>query len=348
MLKFGVIGAGMISQYGHDGIMASGQAECVAVCDTNEERLAEFSAKNGVKRVHAEARDLIADREVEAVYIAVPNAFHVPYAEAALLAGKHVFLEKPFALDLAEARRVAEAAKQSGKIFMLGMNQRFAEEPQKIKALAEKGYFGEIYHSLAFWRRRGGIPKQGTWFGHRALSGGGCLLDIGVHMLDLCLYIMDNFEAESVSGSTYSKFGQRGLGYGGWGRSDAEGLAFDVDDLASAHIRLKGGATVELLVSWACNQKTDDMLNVELHGTEAGASCYPAEVYRFDSLLGAQVNVASLHPAIKYPHKERGVNFVRAILGEEELCVKIEQTLKVQVILDAIYTSAREGREVRL
>jgi predicted dehydrogenase len=348
MLKFGVIGTGMIAQYGHDGMKASGQAECITVCDSNEKRRLDFAKHNGIKKVFADAKDMFADKETEAVYIAVPNSFHAPYAEAALLAGKHVLLDKPFALNLAEAKRVTDASKKSGKLFMLGMNQRFAEEPQKIKALSEKGYFGEIYHAMAFWRRRSGIPKAGTWFGNKALSGGGGLLDIGVHMLDLCLYLMDNFEAEAVSGSTYTKFGNRGLGFGGWGKSDAEGLAFDVDDLATALIRLKGGATVNLLISWACNQKENDMVNVELHGTEAGATCYPAEVYRFDAQLGASVNVGSLNPAIKYPHKERGVNFVRAVLGEEAPCVTIDQALKVQGILDAIYQSAKEGREVRL
>lgn len=348
MLKFGVIGAGMISQYGHDGIKASGSAECVAICDTNEKRRDEFAALNGVKKSYADAKDLIADKDVQAVYVAVPNAFHAPYAEAALLAGKHVLLDKPFALNLAEAKRVAEAARKSGRVFMLGMNQRFAEEPQKIKALAEKGYFGEIYHGMAFWRRRGGIPKAGTWFGHKALSGGGCILDIGVHMLDLCLYIMDNFDAETVSGSTYSKLGGRGIGFGDWGRSDSEGLAFDVDDLSTAFIRLKGGASVELLVSWACNQRDEDLMNVEVHGTEAGGSCYPAEAYRFDPVLGAFATVGKLKPALKYPHKERGVNFVRAVLGEEEPCVTIDQAIKVQAILDAVFLSAKEGREVRL
>jgi predicted dehydrogenase len=348
MLKFGVIGNGMISQYGHDGILASGVAECVSTCDLNEKRRLDFAARNGIKKAFADAKELIADRETEAVYIAVPNAFHAPYAEAALLAGKHVLLDKPFALNLAEAKRVAEAARKSGKLFMLGMNQRFAEEPQKIKALAERGWFGDLYHATAFWRRRAGIPKAGTWFGNEAISGGGCLLDIGVHALDLCLYLLDNFDAESVSGATHSRFGRRGRGFGSWGRSDAEGLAFDVEDLATAFIRLKGGATVDLAVSWACHQKENDMVNVELHGSEAGASCYPAEVYRYDPELGAQVNLGQLKSEIRYPHKERGVNFVRAILGEEAPCVTIDQALKVQGILDAIYRSAREGREVRL
>ena len=111
---------------------------------------------------------------------------------------------------------------------------------------------------------------------------------------------------------------------------------------------LSGGASVDLTASWACHQKDNDMVNVELHGTEAGATCYPAEIYRSDSTLGGQLTIAQLKPEIKYPHKERGVNFVRAVLGEEAPCVTIEQSLKVQGILDAIYKSAKEGREVRL
>jgi predicted dehydrogenase len=269
-------------------------------------------------------------------------------AVAALEAGKHVILDKPFAINLAEARKVDEAARKAKKHFMLGMNQRFAEGPQRIKALADKGYFGELYAASAYWRRRSGAPRLGTWFVNKARSGGGCMLDIGVHMLDLTLYTLGNFDVEAVSGQIFTKFGNRGLGEGGWSISDRENLAFDVDDFATALIRLKGGIVVNLNISWAAHQKAMDVHNVEIHGTQAGASLYPGEVYSWDATAKAPFDISNLGVEIAYPHCDRFVNFVRAIMGEEKPCVTMDQALAVQKTLDAVYQSAKEGREVRL
>lgn len=347
MLKFGAIGAGMISQSGFDGIRASGHAEIVAVADHHEGRAKAYAHKNGVKAVFTDVQSILNDKAIDAVYIALPNAFHVPTAVAALEAGKHVILEKPFALNLAQAQLVADAVKKSGRTFMLGMNQRFAEGPQRIKTLVDQGYFGDIYAVNAYWRRRAGAPRLGTWFGNKALSGGGCLLDIGVHMLDLSLFTLGNFAVESVTGSVYSKFGPRGLGEGNWGLSDREGLPFDVDDFAAAFIRLRGGVTLNLNVSWAAHQKPTDVNNVELCGTLAGASLYPGEAFGYDKVALAPFDLLP-QTAVRYPECNRFVHFVKVLRGEEELCVTLDQALAVQKTLDAIYQSAREGREVRL
>jgi len=348
MLKFGIIGAGMISQSGYNGLTASGSAEVVAIADQSPVRGQTYATKNNIPRVYTNAQDILNDKSIDGVYIALPNYLHVPMAEAALRAGKHVILDKPFALNLQDAQKVAVAVKETGKHFMLGMNQRFAEGPQKIKALVDQKYFGEIYAVSAYWRRQSGIPKLGTWFGNKAQSGGGCLLDIGVHMLDLSLYTLGNFDVEAVSGATYSKFGSRGMGQGGWGWSDDEKKPFDVDDLAMALIRLKGGAVINLGISWACHQKENDHYNVELHGTEAGATLYPGEVYKYDPVAKGNYEITQLKPALAWPHCDRFVNFVRSITGEEKPGVSIEQALKVQAVLDALYQSSKEGREIRL
>lgn len=348
MLKFGIIGAGAIAQSGVEGAAKSGKAEVVAVADIDPGRLASFAARNSIPKTYPKAEDLIRDKGIEAVYIAVPNAFHAPYAVAALEAGKHVILDKPFATSHAEAVKVVEAARKSGKVFTVGMNQRFTEGAQRVHALVERGYFGEIYRARAFWRRRWGAPRFGTWFVHKKLAGGGCFLDIGVHMLDLALYTVGDFDAESVTGAVYTKFGNRGLGQGGWGASTSEGLAFDVDDCALAFVRMKSGASVQVEISWAAHQKEGDTHNVEIFGTEAGAQVYPGEIYRFDRDLGAQVEAGGLGVPLKYPHANRFVNFFLAILGEEELCVTHEQALKVQRIIDAVYESSAARREVKV
>lgn len=346
MLKFGIIGAGGIAVSGVEGAAKSGRAEVAAVADTDPGRLAAFAAAHRIPKTYPTADALIRDEAIEAVYIAVPNAFHAPYAIAALEAGKHVILDKPFATSHAEAAKVVAAARKAGKVFTVGMNQRFTEGAQKVRALVERGYFGEVYRMRAYWRRRWGAPRLGTWFGNRKLAGGGCFLDIGVHMLDLALFAAGDFEAERVSGAVYTKFGNRGLGQGGWGQSTPEGLPFDVDDCALAFVRMKSGASVQVEISWAAHQKEGDSYNVEIFGTEAGAQVYPGEIYRYDRELGTNVDAGNLGVPLKYPHANRFANFFRAILGEEELCVTPEQALKVQRIIDAVYESSAARKEV--
>lgn len=347
-VKFGIIGAGGIAQISAREIAAHPKAEIVAICDSNRERLQKLGKAQGVKTLFSDSKELILSNDVDAIYIAVPNAFHAPLAEAALDAGKHVILEKPFALNFREASAVADAMKRSGKLFMLGMNQRFATGSQKIKSLVSSGALGDVYHAKAFWLRRTGIPRLGTWFGSKDLAGGGALLDIGVHVLDLALYLMDNFVPEAVSGATYTRFGNRGLGEGGWGRSERENITFDVDDFASAIVKLQGGATLALDASWALHQGHTNQMNVNLFGTEAGASVYPAELYRFGTYPGEYHVVQNPGVDMVYSHTSRFDNFINALLDEEEPCVTIEQALAVQSIIDAIYESAKTGKETRL
>lgn len=347
-VKFGFIGAGAIAAHAARAVGAHGQGEIIAVSDLNEERRQQLAKEFGIRHSHADAAELLSNKDVDAVYIAVPNKFHAPLAIEALNAGKAVMLEKPFALNSEEAEAIAAAAKKSGKPFMLGMNQRFTADNQKLRALTEANFFGEIYHAKAYWQRRSGIPRMGTWFVSKATAGGGCLCDIGVHLLDLCLYLMDNFKPVSVSGQTYTKFGNRGLGEGGWGKSDASGIEFDVDDFASAFIRMANGATVNLQVSWACHDRESNRMGVQLFGTEAGALSSPLELYHSLPTKGGYQVSTTVESKIAYPHCERFHNFINHILTGEPLCVTIEQALVVQKILDAIAQSADTGREVLL
>jgi len=348
MLKFGIVGAGMIAQSGFDGITESGVAEVISVADPHHGRAEEFAFRNAVRFVRSDAADLFRDASLDAVYIATPTAFHAPYAVAALEAGKHVILEKPFAFCYADARKVVEAAVESQKTFMLGMNFRFERGTQQVRVLSERGYFGEIHRIRTFWRRRFGAPRLGTWFGNKKLAGGGCFMDLGVHIIDLALWTSTNFDVASVSAAVYSKFGSRGLGEGSWGASIPEGIPFDVEDSACAFLRMRNGASIQVEISWVAHQKEDDEHGVELFGTEAGASFSPVEIYRLDPDLGSPVDVRRLKVPVPYPHCNKFVNFVRALQGSEQLCVSAEQALTVQRIIDAAYQSAASGREVLL
>jgi predicted dehydrogenase len=348
-VRFGFIGAGAIAHYAADAVLSHPHAKLVAIQDPHLERRQTLQKKHTLEFAHEAVEELLANKSVDAVYIAVPNKFHIPLAIQALEAGKHVILEKPFAMNAVEAEKAIAVAKKAGLVLNVGMNQRFTADSQKIKQLVEEGVLGDIYHAKAVWRRRSGIPKLGTWFGNKEIAGGGALYDIGVHMLDLCLYTINNFEPVSVVGATYTKFGNRGLGEGGWGLSDrAEGL-FDVDDFASAFIRFANGATVTLDTTWACHQAVGNIENVEIFGTEAGATLRPARLFRADPRPPASYEVLDeLKVVLKMPHQERFHNFINHLRGEEELCVTTHQALVVQKILDGIAESNRTGKEVRL
>jgi predicted dehydrogenase len=347
-LRFGVLGAGQISRIACQEINRHERARVVAGSDPHPERLAELSTALGGLRSYASNEELLADPQVDAVFIATPNAFHAPLAVAAFGAGKHVMLEKPFATNATEAEGVLAAAKRSGKLLSIGMNQRFRPDAQRVAALVRAGTLGHIYHAKAFWFRRAGIPKLGTWFGKKSLAGGGALYDIGVHLLDLALFVMDRFEPVSVSGQVYTTFGPRGIGEGSWGLSERSHPEFDVDDGATALLRFRDGATLTLDVSWAIHQKEPDRMNVVLHGSDGGAGCYPAEHYRFGAENGSYETAALAETPLQYPHQNRFHNFIGAVLGSESLCVSPEQALSVQRVLDAIYESSRLGREVML
>lgn len=345
-IKFGFFGAGQIAYSTAKAVNSHPRARVTAVQDLDAGRLQAFSAVEGVTGFHTTAEELLANKDVDAVYIAVPNKFHAPLALQSLEAGKHVLLEKPFAMTLAEAEAVAAAAEKAGKTLMVGMNQRFTEDSQKVRALVRRGLLGDIYHAKAYWIRRAGIPKLGTWFGKRELAGAGSLFDIGVHALDLCLFLMDNFDPVSVSGVSYAKFGPRGLGEGKWGLSDPTETEFDVDDFASALIRFKNGASVDLTVAWACHYPEKNRVGVELFGTEAGASTAPARLFRPDPLREDYDIVDGLRADLEYPHCSRIDNFINHLLEDEPLGVTVEQALAVQRILDGFLESSKSGKEV--
>lgn len=347
-VRFGIVGAGAIVQGdGCPNINRHADAKVVAAWDPHAGRLGEICEKFDIPHKAESAEALFARDDVDAIYIATPNKFHAPLAIQAAKAGKHVLLEKPFAMNLAEAKQVVAAAKQAGVKFMVGMNQRFTKTSQQLRSLVEQGVLGEVYHAKSFWFRRTGIPRLQTWFGHKQLSGGGGLLDIGVHLLDLALYLTDNFEPIGAYGKVHTKFGNRGIGEGGWGLSDRDpSLTFDVDDLATATIQMKNGMSVSLEISWAIHQESANQMDVQLFGTEAGAVAYSNKLFRYADPKVGEYEVIQ-KPAggkVRYEHCDRFHNFINGVLGREELCVKPEQSLAVQSILDAIYESARTGQ----
>lgn len=347
-IKVGMIGAGAIAASHIGGVQSHPQGEVVAIADLSKPRAKEMADKFGVPATLTKWEDLVANPEIDAVAIALPNFLHAPVTLAALKAGKHVILDKPFALDMKEANQVVAAAKKARKVMMVGMNQRYLQDAQIARVLVDRGELGEIYHAKAYWRRRSGCPRFGTWFGDKKLAGGGAMLDIGVHMLDLCLHTMNNWKPKRISGQVYTKFGNRGLGEGGWGKSDKKkNGVFNVDDFATALIKMSNGASVEVSISWALHQDERDKRNVELYGTEAGLAVYPAaKLFRYGKTAGEYEVVEPQNVEIPHPHCNRHYDWIEAIVnGKKPMCT-LEQALAVQKIIDAIYTSSKTGKEV--
>ncbi|MBU6399415.1 MAG: Gfo/Idh/MocA family oxidoreductase [Verrucomicrobia bacterium] len=346
-LRCAVIGTGGIGLEHLSSLLQCPRAVAVAIADQSPNRVKEAAERFKIPRSYTDYHDLLDQPDVEAVTVAVPNNLHAAVAVDALHARKHVLLEKPMAVNAKEAARMVEAAKKSKRLLMVGQNFRFHRQTQHARMLIERGELGELYHARGFWLRRSHIPRIGSWFTQKQFAGGGCVCDLGVHVLDLCLHLLGDFDVRCVLAQTYGKFGPRGLGEFEWGKSEVDPKKpFNVEDTGVALLKLRSGKSVSLEVSWAGHHAPDQReLGVDLLGTEAGLSLFPARLYR-PGVNGLEtVHLAT--PAV--PHSEDRIHhFVTCVLQGRKPLVPIEESLKVQQILDAIYASAASCKEVRI
>jgi predicted dehydrogenase len=342
--KVAVIGAGAIGQDHVASFKLHPAVQVVAVADVSRERARETADRFGIPEVFTDYKELLKRGDIDVVSIGLPNYLHAKVAFDALKSGKHVMLDKPMATNAAEGAKLLVEAKKRGVLFMVGQNFRFNGETQTAKQVIEGGALGEIYHAKTSWSRRAGIPRIGSWFTQKKYAGGGCTYDIGVHALDRCLYLMGEFDASAVSGQTFAKFGPRGLGNGGWGRSEVDpGAPFDVDDLSIALIKLKSGRTVLLETSWAAHGPLVDVNSTQLYGTEAGLILPPVQLFKQTRSGYVTEAVDALPPTV---NTNRMVHFIDCLLGKAKPFIKPTESVAVQKILDAIYKSAATGREV--
>jgi len=341
-----VIGAGGIGQDHLASFRLHPAARVAALAEVSPERGREAAEKFGIPELVTDFRVLLRRPDIDVVSIALPNYLHASVALAALRAGKNVMLDKPMATNARDAAKLVAEAKKQGVLFMVGQNFRFNAETQTAKQVVERGELGDIYHAKTSWSRRAGIPRIGSWFTQRRFAGGGCTYDIGVHALDRCLYLLGEFDAAAVSGQTFAKFGPRGLGNGGWGRSEIDPKApFDVDDLSVALIKLRSGRSVLLEASWAAHGPLIDVNETQLFGTEAGLSLPPVRMFKQARGGYVKEEIDALPPLV---NTNRMVHFIDCLLGKAKPFVKPSESLAVQKILDAIYVSARTGKEVRI
>jgi len=349
-LRVGVVGAGNIFKAVHQPAWAAHpEAEVVAVCDVNPERAKEVAKSMGAEAAYADYKELLQRDDIDAIDICTPNLYHSEIAIAALNAGKHVFCEKPDAVNPEEAQKMADAAAASGKLLMVMRNNRFNPSSQFLKRFIEEGRMGEIYTGRCGWVRRRGIPGKGGWFTTKELSGGGPLIDLGVHFIDLSMWLMGDPKPVAVSGAAYTKFANDEISdsvHSAFGEKKADGT-FDVEDLAIGFIRFENGATLQIEFSWASNVG-EEMNFIELRGTKSGVSLKNGDLKIFSEAAGQLTDTAPVIKTQVQPHEENIKHFVDCLMGRAEPIIRPEHGVDMIKILTAIYTSAETGREVRL
>lgn len=353
-LKIGIVGCGGIANNKHlPAIKKNGNFGVVAFCDIIKEKAEEAKEKFGIPeaRVYTDYLELVKEEEIEAVYVLTPNKSHSFISVAAMKAGKHVMCEKPMAKSYADAKLMLDTAKETGKILTIAYQNRYRADSTYLKRACENGDLGEIYYAKAHALRRRAVPTWGVFLNEEE-QGGGPLIDIGTHALDLTLWMMDNYEPESVTGSVYHKLSDQtetGNEFGEW-----DPKQFTVEDSAFGFIKMKNGATIHLESSWALNTLDVDEAKTSLCGTKAGA----------DMKDGLRINRVQYNKqCIEIPDlKSGGVAFFEgetesdaeveqrvfynAVVNGEDLIVKPEQAIVVTRILEGIYESARTGKTI--
>jgi len=345
-MKVGILGLGAIGTIHARALGGVPGAEVAALCDANGDLLRTKGAEFGVERLYDDYRGMMKDGDIDAVFVSVPNFLHCETTLAAFRAGKHVLCEKPMAMNASEGRRMVAAAKKAGKVLQVGMVMRQRAASLVLRDYVVRGRLGKVYHMRLCLRRRRGVPGLGGWFTTKAKAGGGAMIDIGVHFLDLAMWLTDNWKAERISAQTYAKFGPRMKDYvyvGMWaGPPNYRGVC-DVDDYASGLIRFHGDATLSFEISWAQNVPQTNFL--ELLGDQGGARLAGDDLQIMGEQDGRLVDITP-HFAKVNPYEIQAAKFVDACLGRGDVPATGEQGLAVMEVLDAVYKSSRLGREV--
>ncbi len=346
-LKVGVIGIGAIGKVHLDSYASlPDTVEIAAVCDIIPDR-AQAAGQQYAAATFTDYRALLAS-DVDAVSVCMPNALHKEIAVAALQAGKHVLLEKPMALNAHQAAEIVAAAKKSGTVLQMGMPFRQSPEARCIRKMVADGEFGEIYHMRVVLIRRRGVPGLGGWFTTKALSGGGPLIDIGVHFFDMAMHLSGLWNPTLVSAMTYAKFGVRMKNYvyvDMWaGPPNFDGVC-DVEDYATGLVRFGKRATMSFDVAWAANARSESFC--EILGDRAGARIgMEGPLTILTEHRGQVTDITPYLPKDRGRFREQAANFIAACLGQAKPLATGDEGLTCMKLIDAVYASAQTGKEV--
>lgn len=353
-VKVGIIGCGGIANGKHmPSLSKLVDVEMVAFCDLIQERAEKAKEQYGTPdaKVYTDYKDLLKDQEIEVVHVCTPNRSHAPISIDSLYADKHVMCEKPMAKTAEDARKMVEAARDTGKKLTIGYQHRHKPEAIYLKSVIDRGDLGDIYFAKAFAVRRRGTPNWGVFLNEYE-QGGGPLIDIGTHSLDITLYLMNNYEPKMVVGTKYKKVNNPECGnpWGGWKAEDNT-----MEDSAFGFIVMKNGATIMLESSWALNTiEPIQEGSTVLCGSDAGAQIKNGVTINkaeFNRLVEVKPDLSSGGVAFyegvsSDPAQVEARRWIDAVKNDTEVVVKPEQACVVSEILEAIYTSARTGMPV--
>ncbi|MBQ1245573.1 MAG: Gfo/Idh/MocA family oxidoreductase [Clostridia bacterium] len=353
IVRVGFVGCGAIANGKHMPALAKlPNVQMVAFCDIVRERAEASKARFGTPdaKVYEDYRELLEDKSIDVVHVCTPNRSHSFITVDALDAGKHVMCEKPMAINTAEAQKMLDAAKRSGKKLTIGYQCRQTPEVQYLKKEALAGTFGDIYYAKASAVRRRGVPTWGVFIDEYE-QGGGPLIDIGTHSLDLTLWIMNNYKPKHCLGQTFHKLNgiteDQGNGWANW-----DPAKFTVEDSAFGFVVMENGATIYLESSWALNTLEERGGMTMICGTKAGGDNYNGvringvrhnQQYTLTPKMtpaGAAFNDAIVTGA---PEDVEAAQWINAILEDKDPCVLPEEAFTITRILEGIYISAKTG-----
>ncbi len=337
-LRVGVIGVGMGRQH-VKRYQESDRCEVVALCDIDEARLAGVAEMLDVPQTYTDAQKMLDAAKLDVVSVATPNTLHHPLTMMALDAGLHVLCEKPMAMNAAQAKEMVDKAKTKQRKLAIHYNHRMQPSVQFLKRYAASGEMGEIYFARTTWHRRRGIPGRASFL-DKAHSGGGCLIDLGVHMLDQTLYIMGYPKVAAVSAGNYRKFDKKYV----------PDIPMSVEDFSVSLLRLEGGGCLAMEISWASHHDHPEQMIVQLYGTEAGGLRWSEQYQDQRTSIHRVEHDGLVTVNLDRPTKVTSVqaDFIDAIAdGREPECTG-EQGWRTMQVLDAIYESSEKGAEVKV
>ncbi len=355
VVRVGIVGCGGIANGKHmPSLKKQPNVEIVSFFDIIPEKAVEAAKTYGVKdaQVCGSYKEMLLNKSVDAIHVCTPNKSHSDLAVYAMEAGKHVMCEKPMAKTSAEARKMVQAAKRTRKKLTIGYQSRFRADSMYLNKICRDGDLGEIYYAKAHAIRRRAVPTWGVFL-NEDQQGGGPLIDIGTHALDLTLWMMNNYQPKCVMGSVYHKLGKRKNAANAWGSWDPK--KFTVEDSAFGFITMADGATISLESSWALNVVQGGEAKTTLCGTEGGADMWDG--LRVNGEKDGRLFVNSIEMSCggvdfyagggaENESEREARMWISCIVNDTEPVVKAEEALVVTEILEAIYKSAQTGKPV--
>lgn len=349
-LKVGIIGTGGISHNHMDGYRRLSDAvEVVACCDIDEEKVKKYARGYSIPNWYTDCREMLEKEALDCVSVTTWNAAHMDCTVAALEHGAHVLCEKPMAMNAQEAQRMQDAAEKAGKLLQVGFVRRFGYDAQSVLDFQKEGMLGDVYYARAQYLRRDGCP--GGWFRDKRFSGGGPLIDLGVHVIDLARYLAGNPKPVSAFGAAYNNLGPNRAkgGESAWSVADLREHPYNVEDFVTAMVRFENGFALQVETSFNLNIRKD-YSEINLFGTKAGV-CIDDGVKLYTDIAGAYVDVipsSDTNFDFSKVFRLEVKGFIDAINGAAPCRATADDGVQLMKIIDAIYESAEVGHSVAI